>query len=140
MAPKTYFNLSVGLALGGTLFAGYLSGIKLMTKGCAFDEPCPFFLGYPACYYGFVIFAALLALSLLGRAGRMHERKAASWILAVAALGTIFSGSFVVQEVAGWFSAGRVSLYGFGLPTCVYGLVFYVALLVLSATYLRKKP
>ncbi|MEK7546313.1 MAG: hypothetical protein AAB554_04530 [Patescibacteria group bacterium] len=132
MTPARFFGWSVALSLGGTIFAGYLSGVKLLTQGCAFDEPCPYFIGYPACYYGFAMFLALLAVSLLGRFGKMGERKAATGILAVSALGTAFAGYFVVQEVAGWVAAGDVALYGFGLPTCVYGLVFYVALLALS--------
>ena len=140
MSPRTYFNWSSALALGGTLFAGYLSGVKIVTKNCAFGETCPYFLGYPSCWYGFAMFAALLVLALLGRSGKLPERKAAKGLLAVAALGTVFAGSFVVQEVSAWFAAGRVALYGFGLPTCVYGLVFYVALLILSAAYLRRKP
>lgn len=139
MIPKRFFDWSAALSLGGTLFAGYLSGVKLLTAGCAFDEPCPYFLGVPACYYGFVMFAALLVLSLLGRSGKLGERDAARAILLVALLGTLFAGRFVVEEAAGWVAAGGVSLYGFGLPTCVYGLVFYVALLALSASFLKKK-
>ncbi len=140
MTTKTFFNASLALSAAGTAFAGYLSGVKLLTKGCAFDEPCPYFLGYPACYYGFAMFVALLAISLLGRVGKLEERKAAKGILAVAALGTVFAGRYVVEEAAGWFGAGGVALYGFGLPTCVYGLVFYIALLALSAAFLKKKP
>lgn len=140
MTATKFFGWSVALSLGGTLFAGYLSGVKLFTAGCAFDEPCPYFLGYPACYYGFAMFLALLVLSLLGRAGSLGGRDAARAILLVALLGTLFAGRFVAEEVAGWIAAGGVSLYGFGLPTCVYGLVFYVALLALSASFLKKKP
>jgi len=139
MAPRTFFTWAAGLSLGGTLFAGYLSGVKLITKNCAFGETCPYFLGYPSCWYGFAMFLVLLVLALLGRYGKMPERKAAKGLLGVAALGTVFAGSFVVQEVAGWFAAGHVLLYGFGLPTCVYGLVFYVALLILSAAFLKRK-
>ena len=140
MTPRRFFNRSIALSLGGTLFAGYLSGVKLLTRGCAFDEPCPYFLGFPACYYGLAMFAALLVLSLLGRAGKLEERKATKGILAVAALGAVFAGRYVVEEAAGWIDAGRVELYGFGLPTCAYGLAFYVALLALAAAFLKKKP
>lgn len=139
MTPHRFFAWSIGLSVAGTLFAGYLSAVKLFTKGCAFDEPCPYFLGYPACYFGFGMFAALLVLALLGRSGKLAERDAKRSILLVAALGTAFAGYFVVQEVFGWFAAGGPVLYGFGLPTCMYGLVFYVAMLALAAKSLRIK-
>lgn len=132
MTPKRFFGWAAALSLGGTLFAGYLSGVKLFTSGCAFDEPCPYFLGYPACYYGFALFLTLLVLSVLGRAGRLGERDAARAILLVSVLGSAFAGWFVIQEVMSWFAAGGVQLYGFGLPSCVYGLVSYVAILALS--------
>lgn len=139
MRIKPLFGWPVALSLGGTLFAGYLSAVKLFTKTCAFGEQCPYFLGYPSCWYGFGMFLALLAVSLLGGYGRLEERRAMTWNLGIAILGTVFAGSFVVQEVGGWLAAGKVTFYGFGLPTCVYGLVFYVALLALSAAFLRKK-
>jgi len=138
MTNRAYFNWSIALSLGGTLFAGYLSGVTLVSKSCAFGESCPYFLGYPSCWYGFAMFAALFVLALLGRYGKLPERKAATGLLGVAALGTVFAGYFVVLEVADWFSAGGVVLYGLGLPTCAYGLVFYLALLILSARFLAR--
>ena len=137
MQSRSFFDASIVLSIGGTLFSGYLSGVKLLTQTCAFNEPCPYFLGYPACWYGFAMFLALLAFSLLGRSGKMAAGSAAKGLLTVSILGTLFAGSFVVQEFYGWFVAGHASFYGFGLPTCVYGLVFYLALLILSARSLR---
>jgi hypothetical protein len=84
------------------------------------------------------MFAALLILSALGLARRMGERSAAKGIVAVASLGTLFAGRYAVQEISGWFATGTVTLYGFGLPTCVYGLIFFLALLILSARFLAK--
>ncbi|HTK60159.1 MAG TPA: hypothetical protein VL283_03055 [Candidatus Baltobacteraceae bacterium] len=139
MSPKKFFDWSVALSLGGTLFAGYLSAVKILTKTCAFGEQCPYFLGYPSCWYGFGMFLALLVLSLLGRTGKMGPRQAMQGILGVSILGTIFAGSFVVQEVSGWLAAGNVTFYGFGLPTCVYGLVFYLASLILAARFLTRR-
>src|SRR5688572_16668997 len=138
MTNRAYFSWSIALSLGGTLFAGYLSAVKLVTKTCAFGEQCPYFLGYPSCWYGFAMFLALLVLSLLGRYGKLGERQAMKGILGVAILGSVFAGSFVVDEAIGWLAAGSVSFYGFGLPTCVYGLVFYLASLILSARFLAR--
>lgn len=114
------------LSLGGVLFAGYLSGAKLFTGTCAFNEPCPYFLGFPACWYGFALFLILFVVAVLAFRGAMAARKAGIWLASVAGLGIVFSGSFVVQEVYGWLSVGRLQGYGLGLPTCVYGLVFYI--------------
>lgn len=36
------------LTLAGTLFSGFLSGVKLFTDNCALGETCPLFMGYPA--------------------------------------------------------------------------------------------
>lgn len=48
----------------------------------------------------------------------------------VSALGTIFASSFVVPELTLWLQSG--ASYALGLPSCVYGLIFYIAILVLS--------
>ena len=138
MTNRNAFTWAVGLSLAGTLFAGYLSAVKLVTKTCAFGEQCPYFLGYPSCWYGFGMFLALLVISLLGRYGKLGERQAMKGILGVAILGSVFAGSFVVDEASGWLAAGNVTFYGFGLPTCVYGLAFYLALLILSARFLAR--
>ena len=137
---KRFFTRALIFSLLGLLFSGYLSGVKLFSGACAFDEPCPYFLGYPACWYGFALFLALFVLSVLGRAGRLKTDAAAQGILGVSIAGTLFAGSFVIQELYGWFAAGHVSFYGFGLPTCVYGLVFYLILLGLSARFLARRP
>ncbi len=63
---NTYFKTIAYLALAGTLFAGYLSFMKLLTSTCAFNESCPYFLGYPACWYGFGMFLIMLVLSIIG--------------------------------------------------------------------------
>jgi len=139
MTARTYLKWSTFLSLGGTLFAGYLSAVKIVTQTCAFGESCPYFLGYPSCWYGFAMFLTLFVLATLGLSGRLSEARTAKGLLWISALGTAFAGSFVVQEVYGWISAGSVTFYGFGLPTCVYGLVFYVAVLALSWKFLRHK-
>jgi uncharacterized membrane protein len=137
MSTPAFFRTATALSAAGTLFAGYLSGVKLFSGSCAFSEPCPYFLGYPACWFGFALFLTLLALSLFGLFGKFRATEAARWIVNVSAVGTVFAGSFVVKEVFGWFRYGFTP-YGFGLPTCVYGLVFYAALLVLAARELRR--
>jgi len=135
--PKTYLKVVLILALAGTLFAGYLTLNKLITGTCAFNESCPYFLGYPACWYGLALFLAILITSAMGLYGKLAIRKAAKVIIAVSSVGIIFAGSFVWQEISRWFTAGSTS-YGLVLPTCVYGLVFYIALLITSVLFFRK--
>lgn len=140
MERRRFLKTAFGLSLAGTLFAGYLSGVKLLSKSCAFGESCPLFLGYPACYFGFAIFASLLALSGGALAKKRTDAAPVKALLALSALGSVFAGSFVADEIASWIAAAGVVFYGLGLPTCVYGLVFYLAILALSLGQLRAPP
>lgn len=139
MTAAAFLKAAFSLSLAGTLFAGYLSGVKLLSKSCAFGESCPLFLGYPACYFGFAIFASLLAVSGWALAQKRTDAAPVKALLALSALGTAFAGSFVVAEIASWVAAGSIALYGLGFPTCVYGLLFYVLLLILSARALLRR-
>lgn len=139
MTMRTYLRTALGLALGGTLFAGYLSGVKLFTGTCAFNESCPYFLGYPSCWYGFGMFLAMTVVSAAGLAGKLPGAKAAKANVWIALAGTLFAGYFVVGEVVRWLAVPSASRYGLVLPTCVYGLVFYVIILALSVRAARIK-
>jgi hypothetical protein len=44
----------------------------------------------------------------------------------------------VAIEVYSWVVAGSIRNYGLGMPTCVYGLVFYVAIFALSVRQAKK--
>jgi len=129
---KKLLRAALLLSSGGVLFAGYLSGAKLFTGTCAFNEPCPYFLGYPACWYGFGMFLTLFIVSLLANLGKMAVTGAGKWLAWVSGIGIVFAGSFVVEEVYGWISVGRFQGYGLGLPTCVYGLVFYIVIFCIA--------
>ncbi len=102
-----------------------------MTKACAFSEPCPMFLGVPACYFGFVMFVALLAVSVSGWARAESGRWALDTNIGVSLLGTVFAGYFAAAEITRWLREG-VSTYGLGVSTCVYGALFFFAILVAS--------
>jgi hypothetical protein len=127
MNEKKFLKTVAVLSAGGTLFAGYLSGIKLFTSTCAFNEPCPYFLGYPACWYGFAMFSTMFIAALLGYLGKIAYDKALKTDLIVSGLGVIFAGYYVVQEVLQWLAAGSKE-YALLLPTCAYGLIFYVTI------------
>jgi uncharacterized membrane protein len=137
MDEKTYLRIALGLALGGTAFSGYLSAVRLLTGSCAFDESCPFFLGYPACWYGFAMFASIFATGLVSYYGDLKAESAAKIIGGISFLGTVFAGHFVWIEISSWLAAGN-SGYPLVLPTCVYGLTFYLAVLVLSVWMITR--
>jgi len=118
-------NLMFLFSLGGLLFSGYLSYQKFVHDVCALNE-CPRFLGYPACYYGFVMYVALFLASLLYVFANKQTLRV---IQNVAVMGILFSGYFTVLELPKLFSQG-LSAYVMGLPSCAYGLLFYTAILV----------
>jgi hypothetical protein len=132
MTAAAYFKTAFALALGGTAFAGYLSAVKLFTGTCAFNETCPYFLGYPSCWYGFGMFLAMTVIAGMAVMKKTDEAKAARAIMWVALAGMLFAGWFVMQEVVDWLIVPSDMRYGLVLPTCVYGLVFYVIIFTLS--------
>ena len=124
-------KIILAFSVAGLLFAGYLSAIKLFNNTCAFGETCPYFLGYPACYYGFVLYALLTILGAFLVWERIEEKKILNAVLGVSFLGILFAGYYTLGELPLLFERG-FSAYFFGLPTCALGLIFYVAIFVLS--------
>lgn len=133
---KSFFAIAC-LAGGGTLFAGYLTFFNAFTGKCALGEACPYVLGLPACVYGFVVFLALTAVAKLA----WWRKVAASWpeqvLVYLSGFGILFAGTLTATEVAGWLASGRS--YALVLPTCFYGLVFYVAVFVLAMRLQQQK-
>lgn len=138
MRTSTYFKAATVIGLCGTLFAGYLSGYKLFTSACAFNEPCPYVLGYPACWYGFAMFTTLFVVSLLGLLRRASESALTTANAIVSGCGILFAGYLTWRELLPWL-AGAATKYSLVLPTCAYGLIFYIAMFALSAAMLLTK-
>jgi len=136
MKTSTYSKTIFVLGLLGLLFSGYLSAIKLFTSTCAFNEPCPYFLGYPACWFGFVIFLIIFSSATFGLLKNIYEKTVAKIILTLSALGILFAGHFVIPEIGNIIS-GYHKTYTLGLPTCTYGLIFYIIIFTLSIWYLN---
>jgi hypothetical protein len=139
MKVEKYVKIAAVLTSAGVLFSGYLSGIKLFSGTCAFNESCPTFLGYPACYFGFIMFTAMFIGTVAALIKKVAEKWPMKLNLGISLLGIIFAGSFAVREIAVWFQPGQFRLYGLGLSTCVYGLVFYIIIFVFTLTALLKK-
>lgn len=115
------------LASAGLLFSGYLSGVRLFSGSCAFNEPCPYFLGHPACWYGFTMYLIMFVATGIALVYKKRSATAIMTDRVVSFIGILFAGNFVVQEIAR--SAVRGAL---GFSTCVYGLIFYIAIFIIS--------
>ncbi len=139
MTTKTYLKWSTLLSLGGVLFSGYLSSIRLFSGVCAFNEPCPYFLGYPACYFGFAMFATMFITSIIASVKKVRSLQPAKTIFVVSLLGILFAGYFVVQELLSAFAHGTFAFYGLGLSTCTYGLIFFTILFSISLKTLKSQ-
>jgi len=121
-------------SFSGLLFAGYLSGVKFFDETCAFNEPCPYFLGYPACYYGLLMYLILSVVSGLLLLSYVSKKGGLKTMSLVSFLGILFAGYFTIKELPVLFADG-LGAYALGLPTCALGLMFYILIFVLS---LRK--
>jgi len=111
------------LSLAGFLFSGFLSFNKLISGTCPLNEGCPFFLGYPACYFGFGLFAILLLLSLL---------KQIKLLRIVTAIAIIFALYSTYIDLVYPTCPGGQCQYSLLLPTCVYGLAMYLGIFIFS--------
>jgi hypothetical protein len=134
MSPRRYLGVATALGGAGALFAGYLSYTRASSGMCAFAEPCPFFLGQPACYTGFALFSAAFLVSLTALVRRVETVWPVVTNLAIALAGTVFAGWLTGDELAAH------SGYRLGLPTCAYGLVFFFALLSWSIAAAMAHP
>lgn len=132
MYNKTMFYLG----LAGLLFSGYLSSIKIFTSTCAFNETCPYFLGYPSCFFGFGMFLIIFIAALLGLMRKISNRGMSKVIAWVSFLGILFAGYFTIPEIGTLLSGS--SNYSLGLPTCAFGLVFYIIIFIFATKHLRN--
>lgn len=125
-------------SVAGTLFAGYVSGVKLFSGACAFNETCPLFLGHPSCYFGFLLF---LVLAIASFAYCQYARRvsiALSVVRTVSFLGVLFAGYFTVGELPLLFAQG-FSAYLLGLPTCALGFIFFALIFATSVLPMRAQ-
>ena len=136
MTTSNYVKKMFLLGLAGLLFSGYLSATKFFTSTCALNEPCPYFLGYPACYFGFGMFLIIFISGTLGMLKVISGKMMSKIITTVSALGIIFAGSFTIPEIAKLVTGVKTG-YSLGLPTCAYGLIFYILIFCISVWYLK---
>src|SRR3989344_6064998 len=130
MLIQNYIYIVFALSLAGSLFALYMSLYSAIKKVCPFNEECPRFLGYPACYYGLIMFLVMLVASSMSLFGNLALATTKQVLTIVSMLGILFAGSYFVGNVEAWLVGGRK--YGLILPSCAYGLIFYGLILAVS--------
>lgn len=126
------------LSFSGVLFAGYLSAVKFFTATCALGEGCPYFLGYPSCYYGLAMYLLLVLASALLYSGGTLPRTGRLGAIVVSFAGILFAGYFTLGELPVLFAQG-LGVYVLGLPSCAYGLLVYIAIFLLALTAKRQE-
>lgn len=120
-------------SLIGVLFAGYLSYGKLISGTCPISEGCAILFGLPVCIYGLVMFAALFVLSglmLFKKTSEKGVKRLTNGLLIVSVLGILFSLYYTIIELFFIECLGGICKYSLLLPSCTYGLVMYLVILV----------
>jgi len=136
MSVEKYLKTALPLTVAGMLFAGYMTGVKWFSGACAFSEPCPLLFGQPACAYGFVIFTMMFLVTLVYLLKKLFVVKAIKINLVLSGFGILFSGYFAVPEMIGLLRG--TTDYMLGLPSCAYGLVFYIVIFLVTLMALLK--
>jgi hypothetical protein len=126
ITPKRYLTVAALLSGAGTAFAGYLSYRRASTGICAFAESCPLFMGQPTCYTALALFAAAFLISVTALAVKVDVVWPRAINIALGIGGTFFSSWLTRDELLS-HSASRS-----GLPTCAYGMLFFIGLLIWS--------
>src|SRR3989344_1386804 len=120
-------------SLIGVLFAGYLTFTKLVLGSCPLIEPCPYFLGQPACVYGLVLYLILLILSgILLFSKPKKELVLQKSLVFISLIGILFAIFSTIKEVFLSTCPGGKCVYSLGLPTCIYGLIMYCIIFFFS--------
>ena len=136
MEKRSYVNTIFIFSLIGVLFSGYLTFAKLVLDSCPLTEGCPYFLGYPACVYGLVLFLILFitVISLM----KNYTKEKLKILVYVSLIGVIFSTYTSIVELVYPSCLDGICKYSLLLPTCVYGLVMYLVIFVLSLKLYKK--
>jgi hypothetical protein len=136
MTVEKYIKIVLPLTAAGIIFAGYMTGVKWFSGTCAFNETCPELFGQPTCFYGLIIFSAMFAVALSYRVRKQYPIGAVRTVLGLSLVGGIFSAVYAVPEIANLISGG--SDYMLGMPTCAYGMFFYLVIIIFTFFSLLK--
>jgi uncharacterized membrane protein len=133
MEKKTALKYVSIISFIGVLFSGYLSFGTVISGVCPLNGECPFFLGYPACYFGLAMFLMILIASLMSFLPKQNKDNLIKAILAISFMGILFSGYFSLIEIL------NPRNYSLILPTCVYALIMYILVFIIPLLGLLKK-
>ena len=67
---QTALKVILGISVAGLLFSGYLSYGELFKKVCPIEGGCSNLLGLPVCVYGFLMYAVIFIIAILGLKSR----------------------------------------------------------------------
>ncbi len=65
MRKETALKVVMCISIAGMLFSGFLTYNEMFRGSCAIGG-CSYVLGFPACVYGFVMYAIVFIICLLG--------------------------------------------------------------------------
>ncbi|MFH1235984.1 MAG: hypothetical protein V1685_03545 [Parcubacteria group bacterium] len=133
--------VSLTFAIAGSLLSGYLTYWNLIGPSCH-QGPLNWLvscggpkkvllLGLPTCVYGFAMFLTVFLLSAATVAGK-PKKSIIKALITLGVIGTLFSSTLIVYEI--WI----LKLTFTGLPACVYGLLFYLGILITNVAAYRR--
>ena len=129
MRRHTYLWLAMLMATVGIAFSGYLSGVQWLSGVCSPTPLRSFFLGYPACYTGFILFTAMLLAAATALVARVKSSWPVAANVAVSAVGVAFAGRLTFVEL---MTNHSPSAYSADLRSSAYGLAFFGAVFGVS--------
>jgi len=83
------------------------------------------------------MFLVIFSAATLGLLKIISGKIMSKIITAISVLGILFAGNFTIPEIERLFSGAHTG-YTLGLPTCAYGLIFYVFIFIISIRHLAK--
>jgi uncharacterized membrane protein len=125
------------LAVMGTLFSGYLTYYTFANNKPGCDL---YFFGLPSCFFGALMYAIIFISSLVVIADHAYRNKRTIAISIISAIGIAFA-TFLTLYILSFKTC--TSLEILGIPPCVYGLLMYIAILLLaisSVSAAKHKP
>lgn len=144
MNRTTALSLLWTFTILGLLLSGYLSYVNIWGQGCTqglmsklvscgSGPKKVLIFGQPTCIYGFFMYLAG-AVTLLLAIGRKNLKPIFMTTTIFGIAGTLFSGFLVVYEL--WV----IRLTFDTIPSCAYGLVLYLGILITSMVALKGQP
>ncbi|MEK6974009.1 MAG: hypothetical protein AABW41_02120 [Nanoarchaeota archaeon] len=138
MKKRNFLSYIIIISIIGVLFAGYLTYGTFSSGNCPLIESCPYYFNLPACGYGLIIYGIILLFSLIAFINKKLQQKLMTGIFYISIVGILFSAFSSIYEIFYLKCASPPCRYSLLLPTCVYGLVMYTAIFLLSKS-LKKK-